>query len=88
MSCSRRPKASPGPCHSRSSNPPAWRIRAEGIGAPIVLGFGVSSGDQARVAVGIGADGVVVGSAVLRAALNGRNELAALLRDLREGLNG
>ncbi len=63
-------------------------LRAEGVGAPIVLGFGVSNGDQARVAVSLGADGVVVGSAVLRAALNGRNELAALLRDLRDGLNG
>jgi tryptophan synthase alpha chain len=63
-------------------------LRASGVEAPIVLGFGVSDGEQARAAVDFGADGVVVGSAVLRAALNGRAEVAALLRQLREGLDG
>jgi tryptophan synthase alpha chain len=62
-------------------------LRAEGVGAPIVLGFGISNGEQARAAVGLGADGVVVGSAALRAALKGRAELFALLNDLRNGLN-
>ena len=64
------------------------RLRASGVGAPILLGFGVSNGEQARAAVGAGADGVVVGSAALRAALIGRAELAALLKDLRVGLDG
>jgi tryptophan synthase alpha chain len=63
-------------------------LRAGGVEAPIVLGFGVSNGEQARAAIDFGADGVVVGSAVLRAALNGRAEVAALLRQLREGLDG
>ncbi len=63
-------------------------LRACGVVAPIVLGFGVSSGEQARAAVGLGADGVVVGSAVLRAALRGRAQLAALLNGLRRGLDG
>jgi tryptophan synthase alpha chain len=63
-------------------------LRAQGVSAPIVLGFGVSNGEQARAAVALGADGVVVGSAALRAALQGRAALAKLLRDLRRGLDG
>ena len=62
-------------------------LRTKGVGAPIVLGFGISNGEQARAAVGLGADGVVVGSAALRAALRGEAELSALLNDLRNGLN-
>jgi tryptophan synthase alpha chain len=64
------------------------RLRAGGVAAPILLGFGVSNGEQARAAVGFGADGVVVGSAALRAALAGPAELKALLKDLRMGLDG
>jgi tryptophan synthase alpha chain len=64
------------------------QLRAHGVAAPIALGFGISSGEQARAAVDSGANGVVVGSAVLRAALRGRAELAALLKQLREGLDG
>jgi tryptophan synthase alpha chain len=63
-------------------------LRREGVKAPIMLGFGVANGEQARAAVDLGADGVVVGSAALRAALTGRRELAALLEDLRRGLDG
>jgi len=63
-------------------------LRALGVTAPILLGFGVSNGAQARAAIGLGADGIVVGSAALRAALAGPAELAALLKDLRMGLNG
>jgi tryptophan synthase alpha chain len=63
-------------------------LRARGVTAPIVLGFGISTGDQARTAVTLGADGVVVGSAVLRAALEGPIALRRLLEDLREGLDG
>jgi tryptophan synthase alpha chain len=63
------------------------KLRAERVRAPIVLGFGISNGGQARAAVDFGADGVVVGSAALRAALKGRRELSALLDDLRNGLD-
>ncbi len=63
-------------------------LRAAGVAAPIVLGFGVSDGAQARAAVRLGADGVVVGSAALRAARRGRAALDALLKDLRGGLDG
>jgi len=52
---------------------------------PIVAGFGVSRGEQAR-AVAAAADGVVVGSALVAAARAGR--LADLVRELRAALAG
>ncbi len=86
-------QAAPGLTGSRAALDPgnAERIaslRDQGIAAPILLGFGVSNGEQARVAVHFGADGVVVGSSALRAALAGPTGLAALLSDLRRGLDG
>jgi tryptophan synthase alpha chain len=86
-------QAAPGVTGPRAVLDPAnaariAELRARGVAAPIVLGFGVSTGDQARAARDLGADGVVVGSAALRAALQGRAALAALLKSLREGLDG
>jgi len=86
-------QAAPGLTGPRASLDPAnagriARLRACGVAAPVLLGFGVSNGEQARAAVGLGADGVVVGSAALRATLAGPAELAALLKDLRTGLDG
>ncbi|WP_230719034.1 tryptophan synthase subunit alpha [Martelella mediterranea] len=63
------------------------QLRAAGATRPILLGFGISGGAQARQAMELGADGVIVGSQVLRAALAGGDALRALLRDLRSGLN-
>ncbi|MFL5482495.1 MAG: tryptophan synthase subunit alpha [Gemmatimonadaceae bacterium] len=54
---------------------------------PICVGFGISTPAQAR-SVGQLADGVVVGSALVRAAENGSSEVLALTRSLREGLDG
>lgn len=51
---------------------------------PVVAGFGISQGDQARKAVQW-ADGVVVGSALITAAREGR--LAPFIRDLRRALS-
>ena len=62
-------------------------LKASGVTAPILLGFGISNGEQAREACDLDADGVVVGSQVLRAALSGSDELQALLLDLRSGLD-
>jgi tryptophan synthase alpha chain len=64
------------------------RLRDAGVAGPILLGFGISDGAQARKAVCLGADGVVVGSTALRAARQGRDALEALLKDLRDGLDG
>ena len=85
-------QAVPGLTGPRPSLDPAnasriAELRGKGVGVPIVLGFGISKGEHARAAVGLGADGVVVGSAALRAALRGHAELSALLNDLRNGLN-
>ncbi|MEP9380882.1 tryptophan synthase subunit alpha [Nocardioides sp. KR10-350] len=54
-------------------------------GLPVAVGLGVSNGDQAaEVAAkdGIGADGVIVGSAFVRAMLDNAGERAAALRAL------
>lgn len=62
-------------------------VRGHGVAAPVALGFGISSGEQARAAIGLGADGVVVGSACLRAARAGTSHLDRLLAELREALD-
>ncbi|OQP86665.1 hypothetical protein BTR14_09480 [Rhizobium rhizosphaerae] len=62
-------------------------LRTEGVKAPVMLGFGISTGEQARAARDLGADGVVVGSQVLRAALAGPGALRLLLREMRSGLD-
>ena len=54
---------------------------------PICVGFGISNPQQAR-AVGELADGVVVGSALVRAAGAGAEEVLKLTRSLREALDG
>ncbi len=54
---------------------------------PICVGFGISTPAQAR-SVGNLADGVVVGSALVRAAGDGVDAVLRLTRSLREGLDG
>jgi tryptophan synthase alpha chain len=54
---------------------------------PICVGFGISTPAQAR-SVGKLADGVVVGSAIVRAADNGAAAVLSLTRSLREALDG
>ncbi|HST07354.1 MAG TPA: tryptophan synthase subunit alpha [Gemmatimonadaceae bacterium] len=54
---------------------------------PICVGFGISTPAQAR-AVGELADGVVVGSALVRAAEKSTDEVLNLTRGLREALDG
>jgi tryptophan synthase alpha chain len=54
---------------------------------PICVGFGISTPAQARI-IGRLADGVVVGSALVRAADEGAEAVLRLTRSLREGLDG
>jgi len=54
---------------------------------PICVGFGISTPAQAR-SVGKLADGVVVGSALVRAAEGGAESVLKLTRSLREALDG
>jgi tryptophan synthase alpha chain len=53
---------------------------------PICVGFGISTPEQAR-SVGALADGVVVGSAIVRAAEEGATKVLALTRSLRAALD-
>lgn len=62
------------------------RTRQAG-GERVCVGLGVSNGDQARE-IGHYADGVIVGSALLRALDEGWDALAALTRDLAAGCAG
>jgi tryptophan synthase alpha chain len=54
---------------------------------PICVGFGISSAEQA-VAIGRIADGVVVGSAIVRAADESVERALSLVRELRAALDG
>ena len=63
-------------------------LRQAGVTAPILPGFGISRGEHARTVRSLGGDGVVVGSSVLRAAIEGPVALRGLLQDLRRGLDG
>jgi len=63
------------------------RLRDAGIRVPIALGFGITNGSQARRAIQFGADGIVVGTAVLNASMQGPQALRRLLRELRQALD-
>jgi tryptophan synthase alpha chain len=53
---------------------------------PICVGFGISTPEQAAVVARL-ADGVVVGSAVVRAAGSSVDETVALVRSLRQAMD-
>lgn len=63
------------------------RIRNAGVTVPVLLGFGISTAAQAAAAIRAGADGIVVGSAMIRAGLQGANEVGSLVRSLRSALD-
>lgn len=63
-------------------------LRQAGVTAPILLGIGISTPAQAADAVAFGADGVVVGSACIDAAMRGRDALAGFVRELRAAVDG
>jgi tryptophan synthase alpha chain len=63
------------------------RVRASGVTAPLTLGFGIADGDGARAAVACGADGIVVGSAVVAAAMDSGAALRAILQELRKAVD-
>ncbi|MHB8620541.1 MAG: tryptophan synthase subunit alpha [Chloroflexota bacterium] len=85
-------QAAPGKTSARSVLLPEngqiiRRLRQAGVSAPLALGFGISTPAQARAAVRLGADGVIVGSATVEAALRGPATLRSFLVSLREGLD-
>lgn len=69
----------------------AAKLRAE-IDLPVVIGFGIDSADKARRAA-LGADGVVVGTAIVRAIEDANGDVgractnaAAVVREIKSGL--
>ena len=62
-------------------------LRRGGVTTPIALGIGLSTAEHVRAAVSMGADGVVVGSATVEAAMRGERALGSFLRSLREALD-
>jgi len=63
----------------------AAELRRE-IGAPVVVGFGIDSPEKARAAARAGADGVVVGSALVRLVASGVDP-SGLVRAMRKTLD-
>jgi tryptophan synthase alpha chain len=63
------------------------RMRRAEVTTPIALGVGIRTPEQARQAVAMGADGVVVGSEMVRQAVRGREAVAEYLTELREALS-
>jgi len=62
---------------------------AAGTSVPVAVGFGISTAHQAAAAAAAGADGVIVGSRLVRAAAGGSDPVAAvgaLVRELAAGL--
>ena len=62
------------------------RVR-EHTDLPVAVGLGVSNGQQA-LEISQYADGVIVGSALIRAAKDGLRSLEALAKELSEGVRG
>ena len=73
--------------HTASSLPDTISRLRSTTSLPICVGFGISTPEQAR-AVGALADGVVVGSAIVRAAEEGPDAVLRLTRSLREAIDG
>lgn len=64
------------------------QLRAAGLVQPILLGFGISTPQQAAAAVAMGASGVVIGSKCLQLAVQDSAALASFLRAVREAMDG
>jgi tryptophan synthase alpha chain len=60
------------------------RVRAH-MSVPVALGFGISSPEQAAAAAAAGADGVIVGTRLVRAAAEGE-DVRALVAELATAL--
>jgi tryptophan synthase alpha chain len=80
-----------GAIDARGAGAHAATLRGE-LGLPVVVGFGIDSREKARAAAA-GTDGVVVGSAIVRAiedgksAVSRRTAVEKLVRELRAGID-
>lgn len=85
-------QANPGPTGVRTSVLPdssgvITMLRRIGLTTPIALGIGIANPEQARAAIEMGADGVVIGSLTVETMLEGRAALRELLLSLREAID-
>ena len=62
-------------------------MRRLGLQKPVALGIGIATAEQAKTAVDMGADGVVIGSTTVERLLEGRNALREFLLELREAID-
>jgi tryptophan synthase alpha chain len=85
-------QANPGPTGVRTRVLPdngrvIEMLRQLGLKTPIALGIGIGNPAQARAAIEMGADGVVIGSLTVEMMLKGRAALKELLVSLRQTLD-
>jgi tryptophan synthase alpha chain len=62
-------------------------LRTLGVTTPIALGIGIANPEQARAAVEMGADGVIIGTLMVETMLQGRSAVKELLLSLRGALD-
>lgn len=63
-------------------------LRRLGLETPIALGIGIGNPEQAKEAIEMGADGVIIGSLTVETLLKGREALREFLLSLREAIDG
>jgi tryptophan synthase alpha chain len=86
-------QANPGPTGIKPVVLPDSRsiidmLRTLGMRTPVALGIGIANPSQARAAIEMGADGVVIGTLTVETMLRGRSALQELLLSLREAIDG
>lgn len=83
-------QARPGPTGSgapqASLGEELRELRRAGVKAPLAVGFGIDGPQRAQEVVAAGADAIIVGSAMVSAALEGLEAVRRLIRGLRETL--
>lgn len=62
-------------------------LKQGGVHRPILAGFGIGTAAQARAAIDLGADGVVIGSMCVRNVVQGPHAIRMFLKDVRASLD-
>ena len=63
-------------------------LRKLGLTTPLALGIGIGNAEQARAAIEMGADGIVIGSLTVEMLLKGHAALVDFLASVREAIDG
>lgn len=63
-------------------------LRKLGLTTPLALGIGIGNPEQARAAIEMGADGIVIGSLTVEMLLKGPAALVEFLGSVREAIDG